>query len=191
MLFRSETDAARASTELERARARTLLYGSTDSVNQRLALTSGITGVVVERNLNPGQELRPDQFGPGGAALFVVTDPTHLWLQIDVREGDVALVERGKRIEFSAYAHPDRWFPAEIMAVSEAINPQTRTLKVRARIENISNMLKVEMLGKIRGQLASGDGGVLPATAVFSQDGAHWVFTSARAGEFQIGRAHV
>ena len=190
-LEQAETETARAEAELARAQARTLLYGSSSAINQRLTITSGITGTVVERHLNPGQELRPDQFGPGSNALFVVTDPSRLWLQIDVRENDLALIEPGKRIEFSAHAHPDRWFAAEVTAVTDAINPITRTLKVRARIDNESRLLKVEMLGRVRVLQQAREGVDVPAAAVVSRDGAHWVYVSPRVGEFQPRKIEV
>ena len=54
-LEQAEADAARARAEVARAGARTRLYGSDAGVDQQLALRAGIAGVVVERNLNPGQ----------------------------------------------------------------------------------------------------------------------------------------
>ncbi|NBS63273.1 MAG: efflux RND transporter periplasmic adaptor subunit [Betaproteobacteria bacterium] len=184
-LEQAETDALRAQTELDRTQARTQLYGGSDAINQRLAITAGITGVVVERNLNPGQELRPEQFGPGSTALFVLTDPTHLWLQVDVREGDLSQVAPGRRVEFIANAYPDRSFPAEIMAVGDAIDPLTRTLKVRARVDNTARLLKVEMLGRVRVSQSPGQGAVVPASAVVSQDNTHWIYVSPNPGEFE------
>lgn len=184
-LEQAETDALRAQTELERSQARTRLYGGSEAINQRLAIAAGITGVVVERNLNPGQELRPEQFGPGTLALFVLTDPTHLWLQVDVREGDLSQVEPGRRVEFIANAYPDRSFPAEITAVGDAIDPLTRTLKVRARVDNAARVLKVEMLGRVRVSQSPGAGAVVPASAVVSQDNTHWIFVSPGPGEFE------
>jgi cobalt-zinc-cadmium efflux system membrane fusion protein len=184
-LEQAETDALRARTELDRTQARTQLYGGSEAINQRLAITAGITGVVVERNLNPGQELRPEQFGPGSTALFVLTDPTRLWLQVDVREGDLSQVAPGRRVEFIANAYPDRSFPAEIMAVGDAIDPLTRTLKVRARVDNTARLLKVEMLGRVRVSQSPGQGAVVPASAVVSQDNTHWIYVSPNPGEFE------
>ena len=63
----AEADASRAQAEAQRAVARTSLYGAVGGagVDQQLALRSTVAGVVVERNLNPGQEVRPDE-GNGG-----------------------------------------------------------------------------------------------------------------------------
>jgi len=55
-LEQAEAEAARTQAEVTRAQARTSLYGSSTGVNQQLGLRSDVTGVVVERNLNPGQE---------------------------------------------------------------------------------------------------------------------------------------
>ena len=91
-LDQAEADAARSQAEVQRADARTRMYGGgreSGSVNQALAISAGIKGVVVERNLNPGQEVRPDQSGVGVPPLFVVTDPTTLWVQIDARESSL------------------------------------------------------------------------------------------------------
>jgi len=158
-------------------------------VNQRLAITAGVSGVVVKRSLNPGQELRPEQFGPGANALFILTDPAHMWLQIDVREGDLPQVERGRQVEFIAHAYPYRIFKAEITAVGGAIDPLTRTLKVRAQVNNSARLLKLEMLGRIRISHLPGQGAVVPSSAVVSQDNTHWIFVSASPGEFEPRRA--
>lgn len=190
-LEQAETDALRAQAELDRAQARTRLYGSADAINQQLTINAGITGVVVERNVNPGQELRPEQFGPGSAALFVLTDPSRMWLQIDVREGDLSLLETGRRVEFVAHAYPDRRFESEVTAIGDAIDPLTRTLKVRARVENSARLLKVEMLGRIRVSQSPGQGVVIPAAAVFNQDGAHWVYVSPAPGVFEPRKVEV
>ena len=69
----AQAEVARTEAERSRTLARLKLYGKDvnteeKQVDQQLALRSPIAGVVVERNLNPGQELRPDQ---PGAPLFI------------------------------------------------------------------------------------------------------------------------
>ena len=185
-LEQAETDTLRAQAELDRAHARTRLYGSADSINQRLTITAGMSGVIAERSINPGQELRPEQFGPGSTALFILTDPSRLWLHIDVRESDLSLLEPGRKIDFIAHAYPDQRFEAEVVAIGDSIDPVTRTLKVRARVDNASRSLKVEMLGRARISRSPGNGVVIPAPAVFNQDGAHWVYVASAPGVFEL-----
>ena len=107
----AEAEAARSAAELSRTEARIRLYGGGGSVNQQLALRASVAGVVVERNINPGQELRPDQSGPGVPALFVVSDPSTLWVQIDARENEVGAIKVGSKFELEvpAWPAPSRW----------------------------------------------------------------------------------
>ena len=83
-----------ALAERDRAAARLANYGGNDkSTNALYTLHSPIAGVLVEKNINPGQELRADQMLANApnlfAPLFVISDPTRLWLQVDVAESDL------------------------------------------------------------------------------------------------------
>jgi cobalt-zinc-cadmium efflux system membrane fusion protein len=184
-LDQAETDAARAQAEAARAKARTSLYGASAGVNQQLALVSTINGVVVERNMNPGQEVRPDQSGPGVPALFVVTDPTSLWVQIDAREADVGTMLVGASFELSIPALPGQTFPGKVTAASDFIDPSTRTIKIRGLVANPERRLKAEMLATARVQRSMGNGVVIPASAVSLRGSRHVVFVQTQPGVFE------
>ena len=181
-LEQAEADHARAQAEVARAQSRTALYGSAGAVDQQLALRSDLAGVVVERNLNPGQELRADS---GNAPLFVVSDPTSLWVQIDAREADLADLQPGKTVRLHISSLPDLQLQATVRAVTDQIDPLTRTLKVRAEVANPQRVLKSEMLAKalfertVRGCVA------VPATAVFLRGSQHYVFVQSAPGVFE------
>lgn len=184
-LEQAETDADRAQAEVARAQARTRLYGSGSGVNQQLALAAGIGGVVVERNLNPGQEVRPDLAGPGVPALFVVTDPSSLWLQIDARESEVGTVRPGATFELTIAALAGQKFEGRVTNASDFIDPQTRTIKIRALVANPQRLLKAEMLGTARFERHFDSGVVVPASAVLLHGAGHSVFVQTRPGEFE------
>jgi len=180
-LEQAEADAARAHAESARALARTQLYGGGD-VSQQLALRSGIDGVVVERNLNPGQELRPDQ---GGPALFVVTDPRSLWVQIDAREGDLASLRPGDRFTLEVGAYPGEAFTGRVTASADAIDPAARTLKVRGVVDNADRRLKAEMLATAHVTENRSGGIVVPAQAVVLAGRTHQVYVQRAPGVFE------
>jgi cobalt-zinc-cadmium efflux system membrane fusion protein len=140
-------DQARAQAERDRTLAREKLYGksSGSAVDQQFRLTSPIAGIIVERNLNPGQEVRPDQAQPGNPPLFVVTDPALLWAQLELPESLLGAVKAGMAIVLRAGAFPDEKFPARIEFVADAIDPASRTVKARASVANPGRRLKSEM----------------------------------------------
>lgn len=71
----AEADAAGAGAELERSRLRlrNLGGGSGDA----LALSSSVSGYVIDRQINPGQ-----QVAAGQSPLYTVSNPRNLWLLI-------------------------------------------------------------------------------------------------------------
>lgn len=85
----AEASAVSARAEAERASRR--LAGLGGDGDGSYVLRAPLAGVVVERNLNPGMEFRPDQVG---VPLFVLTDPTSLWIQIDAGEADLVNIDR-------------------------------------------------------------------------------------------------
>ncbi len=184
----TEAEALRARAELARAQARTRMYGSAQNVNQQLGLAATVKGVVVERNLSAGQEVRPDQGGPGNPALFVVSDPSVLWVQIDAREADIASLQPGTQISLTLPNYPDQSFEAKIAATGDFIDSNTRAIKVRAVVDNAKRLLKAEMLGTARIQRKLAAGVLVPASAVQLRGTEHWAYVQTEAGVYEPRR---
>jgi cobalt-zinc-cadmium efflux system membrane fusion protein len=184
-LEQAEADAARAQAEVARAQARTSLYGSGNLVNQQLGLSATLSGVVVERNLSAGLEVRPDQGGPGNPALFVVSDPSSLWVHIDARESDVASLKPGTKIALVLPNFVGQKFEATIAATGDFIDPTSRTIKVRAVIDNPQRLLKAEMLGTARIERQLTAGVLVPASAVQLRGTEHWAYVQTEPGVFE------
>jgi cobalt-zinc-cadmium efflux system membrane fusion protein len=171
---------------VQRAEARTRLYGAHGGgVDQRLSLVSGIAGVVVERNLTPGQELRPDQMGAGVPPLFVVSDPGSLWVMIDARESEAGTLRPGAAFELIVPSLPGEKFEGRVFAAADSIDPATRTIKVRGVIANPDRKLKAEMLATARVERTPGAGVVVPASAVLLREARQSVFVQVRPGVFE------
>jgi len=180
----TESDASRADAELARAEARVRLYGGSGTVNQRLSLRAGIGGTIVERNINPGQELRPEQSGPGVPALFVISDPSKLWVQIDEREVDAGALKVGSKFSLELPAWPGRRFEGRVSALADTIDPGSRTIKVRGEIDNSERLLKAEMLATAHVQRDLGAGVTVPAQAIVLHGEKHWVYVQTKPDVF-------
>jgi cobalt-zinc-cadmium efflux system membrane fusion protein len=184
-LDQAEAEAARAQAEISRAQARTRLYGGGTTVNQSLSLVAAIPGFVVERNLSPGQELRPDQSGAGAPPLFVVSDPGSLWVVIDARESEAGTLRPGTVFELVVPALGGEKFEGRVMAVADAIDPAARTIKVRGLVANPGRKLKAEMLATARIERSMGAGVVIPAQAVMLRSGRHYVMVQVQPQVFE------
>jgi membrane fusion protein, heavy metal efflux system len=144
--------AAYVAAQAERDRAEAVLanYGGSDkSTNSVYILRSPLAGELVEKNINPGQELRADLMLANApnlfAPLFVVSDPAKLWLQIDVAESDLSSLQPGERLQISSPAFPGKVFNGTVDNLGATMDPATRTIKVRGVVDNPDNLLKAEM----------------------------------------------
>ncbi len=187
-LQQAESDHAAADAEYRRARGRLAAYGGGGNggggggnFDVHFALRSPIAGIVVEKNINPGQELRPDQ---PGAPQFVVTDPTHLWVQIDANETDLKLLKAGTPIFVASSQYPDDNFAGELKQVADFIDPNSRSLKLRGAVSNADRRLKAEMFVTARINLPKGDTPSVPEKAVFLDGIRAFVFVKTGEGQY-------
>ncbi len=184
----AEADALRAQAEAGRAKQRLAgLGGETDG---SYALKTPLAGTVVERNLTPGTEFRPDQ---AAQPLFVVTDPRSLWLQLDAAEADLAYLKAGESVDIEVRQYPGEQFKAKILHVADFVDPQSRTIKVRCLVDNQDRRLKAEMFAEANVVLPASEALVIPATAVMLQGAQRFVLVEAGKGEFvrravEVGR---
>ena len=178
----AQADVARTGAERQRTAAKLKLYGKTDTVDQSLPLRTPINGVVVERNLNPGQEIRPDSQGDKG--LFVISDPTKLWFLLDVAEKDVALVKAGTDVSLTTTSLGDERVRGRILHVADLVDPQSRTVKVRGEVENPDQRLKAEMYVVAELRVPAPGGYLVPSRAVYLRGEQHYVFIDEGNGRY-------
>lgn len=180
-LEQAVAEKSRSQAELKRAQARVDLYGSQNGLSQQLVLRSDVQGVVVERNITPGQEVRPDT---ANAPLFVVSDPNKLWVLIDAQTADIADLQPRAKVQVTVPALSGQTFEAMVIAVSDQIDPISRSIKIRALVDNPTRLLKSEMLASVRYARKIKQGIEVPASAVFLMGQQHIVFVQTAAGVF-------
>jgi cobalt-zinc-cadmium efflux system membrane fusion protein len=142
----AEADARAAEAEADRASLRlaTLAPPGTRVEGERLVLRAPLAGTVVDRQANPGTEVRTDAAAP----LFVISDLRALWLNIDLPEKAAAVAQAGTKVNFSVEAYPGVDFSARIERVGAMVDPTTRRIPVRAMVDNADGRLKPEMFAR-------------------------------------------
>jgi cobalt-zinc-cadmium efflux system membrane fusion protein len=180
----AQADLATAEAALGAVHNRLHILGYSDPAIEALAhadhldattnIVSPIAGVVVDREVGPGQYAQSGASTP----VFTIADLSTVWLVANVREADSGHVQRGQSVEVHVLAYPDRVFKARVVYVAPTIDPNTHRLMVRAVIENADGALKPEMFANFRILTsAAGDSPAVPEGAVvYEGDSAHvWV----------------
>ncbi len=183
----TEADFHQAEAEAQRAEARLRNLQSLASVtNGKFVLRAPVGGIVSERQVNVGSEVRPDATNP----LFVITDSRQLWALIDLPERYLDKVKVGQSVSLEVDAYPGEAFKGKITVIAEALDPLTRRIQVRAEIDNSSHRLKPEMFARatpvadVRNSMAR-----VPNTAIFTVGLHSFVFVEQTPGVLQ--RRHV
>jgi cobalt-zinc-cadmium efflux system membrane fusion protein len=136
----------RAQAELARARERARLFRrGAEGVSQTVTLRAPIDGEVIARTVTPGMEVPGQASGGTSPELFTVGDIDQVWAIADVFEMDLPRVRRGADVAVKVVAYPDRTFSGTVDWISPALDPQSRSARVRATLRNPAHELSPEM----------------------------------------------
>lgn len=154
--------------------------GKTGNVNSISAVTSSVSGTVVERKIVLGQVVQPAD------ALFTVADLSEVWVTAQVPEQEASLLAVGQpmQIEIPALAH--QRFEGQLVYVGELVSNETRTVPARTVLTNPDRMIKPGMLATllIAGKPVSVP--VIPAAAVVREDGYDHVFVALGDNQYKL-----
>lgn len=153
-----------------------------DQINNRYWVRSPISGVITERHVNPGLEVRPDLSDP----LFVVSDLSRLWVYMNVFEKDIGLIHVGGQVAVTVVAYPNERFPAVIEYIDKLVDEDTRSIKVRCRLSNADGRLLPSMYASVDVQSGPDDRAVvIPLTALFTEGEGDQVFVKIGDGHYK------
>ena len=192
-------------TELERSAGDRLeakiasFAGNDPAKNARYILRTPLSGIVVDKSINPGQEVRPDMMlanvGPITNPLFTVSDPTTLWLQVDVAESDLPSLQIGLPLKIMCKAFPNKTFDGVITKIGDTMDPATRTVKVRGVVNNPDTLLKAEMyviVNVLEDVAKLAKAGVdVPSTALFMKKEESFLFIEESPGQYRRQKVKV
>ena len=120
-------------------------------------------GVVVEKLVFEGQRVM------AGDPLLRLVDLRRVWVEAEVFEQDLALVRLGQRVTVELEAFPGRPRSGPIVFLQPAVDPRTRTMRVRIALDNSDRQLRPGMYATIRLRAAATGAVVLvPRSAVLS-----------------------
>ncbi len=181
MLTQSQASLEQAQAGAQQSRRRLELLGiEPGRFGQKVAVTAPIAGKVLEMNIVPG-EYRNDTSAP----VMTITDLSTVWITSDVPESSIRLVKLGEAVQIDLAAYPGEKFRGRVKQIADTVDPQTRTIKVRAEMDNPGGRLRPEMFGQIRHVEALENKPVVPASAVIEADSRRVVWRETAPGQFQ------
>jgi Cu(I)/Ag(I) efflux system membrane fusion protein len=116
---------------------------SDSATRYRVVIRSPADGYVIQKLVQQGASVSP------GDMLFEVADIRSVWIEADVYERDIALLQIGQNVTATVDAYPNRPFQGTLALVYPQLNAATRTVKVRFEIDNSDQLLKTGMFATV------------------------------------------
>lgn len=172
------------------ARQRLLLLGLTQTqvarleksgeAQRRVAYYAPVNGIVTELGVRDGAQISP------GMTLYTLADLSKVWVNAEVPEALGASLTPGALVNATFAALPGRSFKGQVDYVYPEVNAQTRTLRVRAVLDNKDLLLKPGMFADVvLGQGESREALMVPSEALIRTGTRSTVILAEGEGRFR------
>jgi len=132
---RSQLDEEKSLLEIARAKVANL-----EARLQDYTIRAPFSGVLGTRQISTGAVVDSD------SAITTLDDTSIIKLDFTISEVYIGVLNTGMGVTAHSPAYPDRKFDGSVTAISSRVDPETRTLMVRAQIPNPDRLLKPGML---------------------------------------------
>lgn len=116
----------------------------TGRVQRTLTLYSPASGIVVEKNVVQGQAIA------AGMELYTIADLSEVWVDIQLRGADAAIVRIGSGADIVLSGLPGRSFKGRVAYVYPTLDSAARAIRARVVVSNTDGVLKPGMYATVR-----------------------------------------
>ena len=190
-----QAEAAVQSKEAELARSEEKLhrFGLTEEQVQRLrvsgeghrtashnTLRAPFAGIITKYDVSQGESVARDK------ELFTLVDTSSVWVLGDIYEKDLGRVPGHGDCLVTVSSYPNERFRGQITYLSDFLDPNSRTAKLRCVVPNKDGRLKLEMFADVFIPTTSGTAAaVVPGAALQDIEGKPVVFVQRDATHFE------
>ncbi|WP_417214429.1 efflux RND transporter periplasmic adaptor subunit [Bizionia sp.] len=132
-------------------------------VQENFPIFATVSGTVTMKMVEEGDYLKQ------GQPLYKIANLNTVWAEFDAYENQIASLKKGQTIKVTTNAYRNEVFDAKVSFIDPLLNSATRTVVVRAVLQNKKDLFKPGMFveGIIEGVQTSTENTVsIPATAV-------------------------
>ena len=180
----SQTDLEEARTRWQTTNAR--LEGVIANMDDRL-ITAPFSGMLGFRNISEGSLVTPN------TVITTLDDVSVIKLDFNIAEVFLAQLEQGATVKASSIVYRGTNFEGVVRNIGSRIDPVTRSVQVRAEIDNSEGKLRPGMLLTVGLVLNEREIIVVPEQAIIPSQGRQFVFVVdeenvVRRVEVELGR---
>jgi cobalt-zinc-cadmium efflux system membrane fusion protein len=178
-----EADIRSQQALIDGIRQRLRRFGISDDSPRGTFLTllkAPFSGVITKAQASPGDVV------DAGRDVFTVADLSRVWVQAEVYEKDLGRIRIGQSAFITVDTYPNQPFEGQVAYISDVLDPQTRTARVRCEVANHDLRLKTDMFANIELPTKfSKQALAVPAGALQEVEGKDVVFIRHSATQFE------
>lgn len=137
---------------------------SSGKVRENFPIYATVSGTVSQKMAEEGDYVKQ------GQPIVKVSDLGTVWAMFDAYENQISQLKDGQKITVVTNAYPNKQFEATVSFIDPTLNTKSRTVSVRAILNNKEDLLKPGMFVTSKVQLSKNTGTqsriTVPATAV-------------------------
>ncbi len=147
-----------------------------------LPILSPLGGTVVFRDIILGEHVNPEKI------VLTVSNLNTLWALLDAYEKDLPFINKNSTVAIESPLYPGRTFEGKITYISDLMDEQLRTVKIRVEVNNSEGLLKPNMYiqGIIENNSKNNNTLMIPVEAIQNLEGEKIVFVLEEEDVFTV-----
>ncbi|RXG26775.1 efflux RND transporter periplasmic adaptor subunit [Leeuwenhoekiella marinoflava] len=137
---------------------------SSGKVRENFPIYATVSGTVSQKMAEEGDYVKQ------GQPIVKVSDLGTVWAMFDAYERQISQLKEGQKVTITSNAYPNKEFEASVSFIDPTLNTKSRTVSVRATLNNKENLLKPGMFVTAKVAMTKGNtmeiAISIPATAV-------------------------
>lgn len=109
-------------------------------------VTAPISGFIIQKSINQDMLLRNDR----SENIFDIAEISEVWAMANVNESDIEKVKLGEDAAITTLSYPDKVFKGKVDKIFNVIDPQTKAMNARVKLQNTDFLLKPDMNASIK-----------------------------------------
>lgn len=143
-LIEAKSELEKAQSQLNRIKETYKIYHIKDGAT--FEVRSPLSGFIIQKKINQDMILRNDR----SDNIFDIAEIKDVWALANVNETDIDQVKMGINASVSTLSYPDKKFYGHVDKIFNIIDPETKAMKVRIKLQNPEYLLKPEMRATIK-----------------------------------------
>jgi len=147
----SESDVLQAKSEVTKAQSQLGKIQETYKIYNIKAgsiyeVTAPISGFIIQKSINQDMLLRSDR----SENIFDIAEISEVWAMANINETDIDKVKLGIDADVTTLSYPDKVFKGKVDKIFNVIDPETKAMQARIKLQNPGYLLKPDMNANIK-----------------------------------------